>query len=274
MDIKKQWHRFRVWQQKSAESKPIQPQAVTCKNCDTTYQGNFCPKCGQSSVVSRFTWHSLFAGAMDVWGLGGHSMPRNVRHLMFRPGYLITDYLNGKRQPYFPPFKMLFLMVALLALLKHYAGFDVNFDEEAALASGVDKTVVGIVDFVVEHRIVVTLSVIMLMALIVRWFFGADKRTKNFNLCECIFAQVWIMNMLLIFSVLFNLLKIFTGTYIENIEGVFLFFMMCVSYRQLFGLGWWSTVWRTVVMLLLTFFVYIIIVCSFVVTANISQQLG
>lgn len=272
--LKSRWESFRQWQRNPHSFFTNTGEKHECLNCGNSYHGNFCPVCGQSRAVTRFTWHGVLTGAMDVWGLGGRSMPRNIQHLILRPGYMIADYLAGKRQPYFPPFKMLFLMVALVALLKHYAGFDVNFDEDAAIAKGVNKTAVYVIDFIMEHRIVATLSIITLMALIVRWFFGADKRTKSTNLCECIYTQVWMMNQLLIFSVVFNLLKIVTGVYIENIEGIVLFFVMCVTYKQLFGLRWWSTVWRTAVMLLLTFTVYIIIIFLFAATIEISRQLG
>ena len=44
-------------------------------------------------------------------------MPRSLLHLMLRPGYMITDYIEGRRQPYFPPIKMMFVLGAIYLLL-------------------------------------------------------------------------------------------------------------------------------------------------------------
>ena len=38
-------------------------------------------------------------------------MFRTLRELFWRPGYMVRDYLNGHRQFYFPPFKLLALAV-------------------------------------------------------------------------------------------------------------------------------------------------------------------
>ncbi|MBQ0120508.1 MAG: DUF3667 domain-containing protein [Bacteroidales bacterium] len=267
------YRQFKTWQQEPVQFHVDDMNESTCLCCGTEYRGHYCPACGQTGKIKRISWKSVMTGAADVWGLGSRSMPRNVWHLIFRPGYLIADYLGGRRQVYFPPFKMLFLMVTLVALLKHYAGFEENFDDAAAAARGVNLTVIEIIKFVMEHRILATLSVIMLMALIVRLFFGADRRTQNTNLCECIYTQVWIMNQMLIISVLFNLLKIVTGAYIENLECVVLLGMMCATYKQLFGLGWWSTLWRTVVMLLLTLVVYVVVILLFVLIIEFSRHI-
>ena len=50
---------------------------------------------------------------MDVWGLGSRSMPLSIWQLLYRPGYFISDYINGKRQLSFPPVKMLFIIALI-----------------------------------------------------------------------------------------------------------------------------------------------------------------
>ena len=54
---------------------------------------------------------------LDVWGLGNRGMFRSIRDLLLRPGYMIRDYLRGMQMAYFPPFKMYFLVYALLLLI-------------------------------------------------------------------------------------------------------------------------------------------------------------
>ena len=64
----------------------------------------------------------MLAGFLDVWGAGNRSMPRNILHLLFRPGYMIADYLKGHRQPYFPPFKMLFIFATIFFIITSITG--------------------------------------------------------------------------------------------------------------------------------------------------------
>jgi hypothetical protein len=53
---------------------------------------------------------------LDIWGLGNRPMFRTVMELFWRPGYMVRDYLNGHRNFYFPPFKLLAIMVVFLYL--------------------------------------------------------------------------------------------------------------------------------------------------------------
>ena len=53
---------------------------------------------------------------MDLWGMGSRSLPYTLWQLLLRPGYLIADYLGGRRQASFPPVKML-VFVALFVYI-------------------------------------------------------------------------------------------------------------------------------------------------------------
>ena len=88
-----------------------------CLNCHNKYEGNYCPHCGQSAATQRFTVKSALSQTLDVWGMGNRSLPRTVWHLVTRPGQMIGDYLDGKRMPYFPPVKMLFVLCIFFALM-------------------------------------------------------------------------------------------------------------------------------------------------------------
>ena len=61
---------------------------------------------------------------LDVWGLGNRSMFRTLRDLLFRPGYMIRDYLGGMQMAYFPPFKMFFILIAISVLVS--SGFNIK----------------------------------------------------------------------------------------------------------------------------------------------------
>ena len=54
-----------------------------------------------------------------MWSFGNRSFFRTLRDLILRPGYMIRDYLLGMQMAYFPPFKLLFTLIAISLLVGH-----------------------------------------------------------------------------------------------------------------------------------------------------------
>ena len=120
---------FRIWQHRPHEVAPLSDTTHTCSSCGTSFTGNYCPRCGQSAKVGRFSFVKAFLLFLDVWGVGNRGMFRSIRDLMLRPGYMIRDYLSGMQSAYFPPFKMFFLLTAFSFVVEH--GFSLGLDEES-----------------------------------------------------------------------------------------------------------------------------------------------
>jgi hypothetical protein len=112
-DQKKRYRKFREWQKMPHHVKPMTEEEHICPTCGRHYVGNYCPQCGQSSKIGRYSFKNAFLLFIDVWGLGNRGMFRTIRDLLLRPGYMIRDYLRGMQMAYFPPFKMFFLITAL-----------------------------------------------------------------------------------------------------------------------------------------------------------------
>ena len=132
----KVWLRaFRMWQRRPHEVAPMSEEQRTCATCGTEYTGNYCPRCGQSANVGRYSFKKAFLGFLDVWGIGNRGMFHSIRDLMLRPGYMIRDYLNGMQSAYFPPFKMFFLLTAFSLLVDHGKNFGLQESEPMEAAS-------------------------------------------------------------------------------------------------------------------------------------------
>ena len=121
---------FHVWQLKPHAVAPLSESTHVCAACGTEYQGNYCPRCGQSASVGRFSFKKAMQHFLNVWGMGNRSMFRSLRDLVLRPGYMIRDYLSGMQSAYFPPFKMFFVFVAISLLVEHGLSFDVEEKRE------------------------------------------------------------------------------------------------------------------------------------------------
>lgn len=122
------WRAFHIWQLRPHELAPLKEEQHVCASCGTSFEGNYCPRCGQSAKIGRFSFKKALLLFLDVWGLGNRGMFRSIRDLMLRPGYMIRDYIGGMQTAYFPPFKMFFLLAALALVIEH--GFGLTEDEE------------------------------------------------------------------------------------------------------------------------------------------------
>ena len=117
-ELKDKYRHFKEWQRQPFQVKPLSKESHTCTTCGTTFEGNYCPRCGLSSKIGRYSFKNAFLLFLDVWGLGNRGMFRTIRDLILRPGYMIRDYLQGMQMAYFPPFKMFFLLITLALLVQ------------------------------------------------------------------------------------------------------------------------------------------------------------
>lgn len=129
--LKEKILRFRQWREQPHQVAPMAEVEHDCATCGTHFTGNYCPRCGQSARIGRFSFKTGILNFLDVWGLGNRNMFLTIRDLILRPGYMIRDYLKGMQMAYFPPFKMFFLLAALSLLVAH--GLNIKgetFDKE------------------------------------------------------------------------------------------------------------------------------------------------
>ena len=110
---------FHLWQIRPHEVAPLSNTPCKCACCGTEFVGNFCPRCGQSASVNRFSLKQAIDLFLDVWDVNNRSVFRTMRDMLLRPGYMIRDYLNGMQAGYFSPFKMFFLLATLSLLVEH-----------------------------------------------------------------------------------------------------------------------------------------------------------
>ena len=118
LEQKEQYRQFKEWQHQPHQVAPLSEEEHECATCGTRFEGNYCPRCGQSARIGRYSFKKAFLLFLDVWGVGNRGMFRSIRDLLFRPGYMIRDYLRGMQMAYFPPFKMFFLLFTLTILVE------------------------------------------------------------------------------------------------------------------------------------------------------------
>ncbi len=114
------WHpyavRLRALHIKLVQGKKIPPacnETYTCLNCGTTYTGNYCNRCGQSRNTPRYRLSNALRNIAGGFFNIDNGFGRTLLELLYRPGYMIRDFISGKRVGYFRPFQTLFILAAL-----------------------------------------------------------------------------------------------------------------------------------------------------------------
>lgn len=101
--------------------------AQFCKNCDTATSGNFCHQCGQATHLhvpsAREFLHEFIAHYVAIEG----KLWRSLKLLLFKPGFLTREYIEGRRVRYIEPLRLyLSFSIIFFALFKMSGVADVN----------------------------------------------------------------------------------------------------------------------------------------------------
>ena len=96
---------------------------TVCLNCDTPLMGAHCHNCGQRAHVHRSLrgfMHDLMHGVLHFEGKFWRTMPL----LIWRPGKVMREYIDGKRAKYLSPVALfLFTVFVSFALFNANGGF-------------------------------------------------------------------------------------------------------------------------------------------------------
>lgn len=255
------YERFKSWQLSPNNYEFASVEVQRCQNCGHDFTGNFCPYCSQKAGEGPISWRSVRHSFMDIWGLGSRSLPRSVWHLLVRPGYLISDYIDGKRQVSFPPVKMLFFVAVIVVLFVYYLMpffFGSSFDVYGG------QTTEGFNNWNKAH-FAWTYFGMALLGILPTWvlFRDAPRHTRH-TLPQGFFIQVFlcVLNLVLSFIILLPLLLISYSVYFY-VSWVILVIYYVVAYKQLFGYGILGTLWRVIIVFAFIVFVMDSLICLF-----------
>ncbi|MDP2722937.1 MAG: DUF3667 domain-containing protein [Bacteroidales bacterium] len=78
---------------------------INCQNCETEFKGHYCPRCGQSIKEFDRPFSILIYDFMGTIFAFDARFFKTFKTVLFNPGRLSTDYMNGKRARYMKPFQ-------------------------------------------------------------------------------------------------------------------------------------------------------------------------
>lgn len=295
-NLKEKLQHIRAWQERPREVVPMSQEEHECLNCHEHYTGNFCPRCGQPATTARFSWKVAAASFVDAYGLGERGMFRSMGDLLLRPGYLILDYLRGRRASYFAPFKMYFLLFAVSLLVTHGLNiqrenfsfsddFESAFQEvkaednaEATAAEEVDVSssdrireilygaFENAVSFAKNYPAINILLLLMLMSGLLYLFFRHSPNIPDLRYPEFFVALLYTTNMYTIYTIVFDFFCLSTLSALS-------IFLTIIPFKQFSGFSWWRTIVKFTVasLAIFTLLVLLVVLGVFILGAFVKK---
>ena len=99
----------------------------TCLNCNLPLDksDHYCPNCGQKNTTKKLNFGDFFVEFFSGMFAYDSRIQRTLRILLFSPGRISKDYINGKRMRYANPFRF-YLSASIIFFL--ISGISDNFE--------------------------------------------------------------------------------------------------------------------------------------------------
>lgn len=92
---------------------------INCANCGTQLTGAFCHACGQSAHIHRSLLHMLEEALHGILHFDTKAW-RTIPALIFRPGHLTKQYIEGKRTSFVSPLALFLFLIFLMFFIFSY----------------------------------------------------------------------------------------------------------------------------------------------------------
>lgn len=250
------------------ESETNTVHTVKCLNCGTEFEGDFCPKCGQSAETGRFTLRFIADNFLAALLGRDGSIWFTLKSLFTRPGEMIMDNLNGRRKKYFSPFPMLFLTLTLYLLittLMDASILNVVLDDVVAEMPAdatiqetksyeIDMFLDNCIRFYYGHYTLCTILTLPLAVMAARLCYGKKNR-KRYYWAEYIVAIVYATVIVVLFRCLTKLFYPLDPD-IVSIIGIISSQLVTIAantacFRKMLGFSVAKTLWRSLLSQLL-----------------------
>ena len=171
-----------------------------CKNCEHTFQGNFCNNCGQSAdthtINAHFLWHDIQHGLFHI----ETKLLLTIKELFLSPGLLIKNYLKGKRVDTYNPISMLLILAAFYGFLCHFFHVHViDFASKSTADNDNFFNLKDIDDWYIMHYSWISLLLLPFYSLASKLSF----RKQHFFFLEHVIINTFLLCQILVVQILF-----------------------------------------------------------------------
>jgi hypothetical protein len=99
-----------------------------CANCAAQLSGAYCQDCGQPAHIHRSLWHMVEELLHGIFHFDNKAW-RTLPALLWKPGQLTRDYIDGKRTRYMAPFILFLFLNFVMFFVFSYLGSNLTHDK-------------------------------------------------------------------------------------------------------------------------------------------------
>lgn len=250
---------------------------VECKNCGEQFSGAFCPKCGQPASIKRINVRESISNVIAGFLAGDDIFFRTCRDLLWRPGYVVYDYLTGKRTRYFKPIHMLVRLVAIFVLLSLFIDSSEligHIDDDFLMEKVHSPSLISALHLLATLLNNKVISALLLAFVLVVPFWLIFRRhsigregspIEKLNLAEHFYTLIYYNCLSMMLSFVFLLLgKIgFFASAVSDYAPLCKLFVMIWIYKQLYEMKWWRSILTTTLAFILGLALLAVIIIIF-----------
>lgn len=253
MNLKALLQRFRAWQIEPYKYEITSDKTQKCFNCGEEYHGNYCPVCGQRSDDGPIGWKPEGEDPAPLWGLlEPGSLVSFILQLIGRPGYMIDDYLSGRKQACKSPINNLcYVAIGAILILRLTRNDGTALIQSLGENPGLMGVCLNWMASNIDWAVLIQTGLLILPTWLL---FRFAPKHGHHSLVEGFYIQVFMASIVLICIML--------RAAIAN--WLILLVPICnfIVYRQLFGYGFWGTLWRTILCLGFVFYFFAVIIVT------------
>ncbi|MBN8651755.1 MAG: DUF3667 domain-containing protein [Cytophagales bacterium] len=220
----------------------------TCKNCNHSFEGNYCNECGQAVIEQfnlRYVWgllhQDLFEFDRGLW--------RTIKDLTIKPGHMIREYLNGRTKPYYSSIKYLLFTIAFFYIINSF--FDGGAETEISSSNWKDEFIFNssgefsmeTIQDLLGLLLVLTSQNLSLYFLLLLPFVALVTKVTNKNqtYTEYLITWAFLWGQVIVFNIILTPLYEYLEVLITPLLFVVLvtmIFYFTVTFKQLTGQSW------------------------------------
>ena len=102
-------------------TRPLDPKRP-CLNCGDPTPGEYCPSCGQRKVDVQVSVRTMMADVLEDQLFLDRRLPRTLSALLFKPGQLTVEHVNGRIARHIRPFRLYLVTSVMFFLLVSFLG--------------------------------------------------------------------------------------------------------------------------------------------------------
>lgn len=125
-----------------------------CLNCGDPTPGEYCPTCGQRKVDVQVSVRTLVMDVLEDQFILDKRLPRTLGALLFKPGHMTVEHVNGRIVRYIHPFRLYLVTSLIFFLLLSFISLRLvrqALDGEGDVAEAVDVRSTAAIDRTLEE---------------------------------------------------------------------------------------------------------------------------